>query len=127
MRIHRKAWAAAVTLALPVLADGVAPPRPERPIEPEEVRQRIDTMREAARGQLGEERYRAIWEDPFRPGTLRSQPEAIATLCARERFALRAGDDAPDFTLTPAGGGEPFTLSSMRGTRPVALVFGSYT
>ncbi len=84
-------------------------------------------MREAARAQLGEERYLAIWEDPFRPDTLRSQPEAIATLCARERFALRAGDDAPDFTLSPPGGGEPFTLSSMRGERPVALVFGSYT
>jgi Ca2+-binding EF-hand superfamily protein len=39
----------------------------------------------------------------------------------------RPGDPAPDFTLRPPGGGRPLTLSSFRGRRPVALIFGSYT
>lgn len=37
------------------------------------------------------------------------------------------GYDAPDFTLEPLGGGEPVTLSSFEGDRPVVLIFGSYT
>ena len=41
--------------------------------------------------------------------------------------ALRRGDPAPDFTLKPAGGGTPVTLSALRGVRPVVLIFGSYT
>ncbi len=34
---------------------------------------------------------------------------------------------APDFTLTPLGGGAPVHLASFRGVRPVVLVFGSFT
>ena len=35
---------------------------------------------------------------------------------------------APDFTLRPVSGdGDPVQLSSFRGDRPVALIFGSYT
>jgi hypothetical protein len=34
---------------------------------------------------------------------------------------------APDFTLTPLRGGPPVHLASLRGVRPVVLVFGSYT
>ena len=37
------------------------------------------------------------------------------------------GEPAPDFSLSPPDGGPPVTLSSFRGRRPVALVFGSYT
>jgi len=37
------------------------------------------------------------------------------------------GEVAPDFELEPPGGGEAVTLSSFRGARPVALIFGSYT
>ena len=37
------------------------------------------------------------------------------------------GSEAPDFTLRPPGGGDPVTLSSFKGDKPVALVFGSYT
>ena len=40
---------------------------------------------------------------------------------------LKPGSLAPDFSLEPRGGGRPVTLSSFRGTMPVALVFGSYT
>jgi len=38
-----------------------------------------------------------------------------------------AGEPAPDFTLEPPDGGAQTTLSSFRGSKPVALIFGSYT
>jgi len=41
--------------------------------------------------------------------------------------APRVGDMAPDFTLYDIGGKNSVTLSSFRGKKPVALVFGSYT
>ncbi len=41
--------------------------------------------------------------------------------------APREGEVAPDFTLSPPGGGEAVTLSSFAGDKPVALIFGSYT
>ena len=40
---------------------------------------------------------------------------------------LKPGDVAPDFSLTPIGGGPAVTLSSFLNRQPVALVFGSYT
>jgi hypothetical protein len=41
--------------------------------------------------------------------------------------APRAGDVAPDFTLHDIEGKNSITLSSLRGKKPVALVFGSFT
>lgn len=40
---------------------------------------------------------------------------------------LKVGDVAPDFTLKTKDGRQSVTLSSYRGDKPVALVFGSYT
>jgi len=40
---------------------------------------------------------------------------------------LKVGDLAPDFELNVRGGEQKVRLSSFRGRRPVALVFGSYT
>lgn len=40
---------------------------------------------------------------------------------------LRPGDQAPEFTVSRMGSGDPVTLSRLRKTRPVVLVFGSYT
>jgi len=45
----------------------------------------------------------------------------------RRPRAPEEGVAAPDFTLAPPDGGEPVTLSDFVGTRPVALIFGSYT
>jgi hypothetical protein len=42
-------------------------------------------------------------------------------------LAPRAGDVAPDFELRDLNGKKPVRLSSYRGKRPVALVFGSFT
>ncbi len=41
--------------------------------------------------------------------------------------APKAGDLAPDFTLSDISGTKSVTLSDFRGKKPVALVFGSYT
>ena len=41
--------------------------------------------------------------------------------------APKAGDLAPDFTLTDSSGTETVTLSDFRGKKPVALIFGSFT
>ncbi len=41
--------------------------------------------------------------------------------------ALGPGDAAPDFELPTLDRRETVRLSSFRGSRPVALVFGSYT
>ena len=39
----------------------------------------------------------------------------------------KLGTLAPDFELSPPAGGQTIKLSSFRGVKPVALVFGSYT
>ena len=41
--------------------------------------------------------------------------------------APKAGDLAPDFTMSDISRPESITLSDFRGQKPVALVFGSYT
>ena len=40
---------------------------------------------------------------------------------------LKAGDLAPDFELKTLDGKRTVKLSSFRGKKPVALIFGSYT
>ena len=44
-----------------------------------------------------------------------------------DQKAPKAGDIAPDFTLSDVTGKESVTLSDFRVVKPVALVFGSYT
>jgi hypothetical protein len=46
---------------------------------------------------------------------------------ALDAWAPRAGDLAPDFTLSDISGEESVTLFDFHGKKPVALVFGSYT
>ena len=46
---------------------------------------------------------------------------------AARKDKFQVGDAAPDFRLKIRGGGKSISLSSYRGKRPVALVFGSYT
>ena len=48
-------------------------------------------------------------------------------LAERETHAPAVGTMAPDFTLPRLDSGEPVQLSSFRGRKPVALIFGSYT
>jgi peroxiredoxin len=44
-----------------------------------------------------------------------------------DRQAPKAGDLAPDFTLSDHRGENTVTLSNFRGDKPVALIFGSFT
>lgn len=59
------------------------------------------------------------------------QSEAPASvLYWGERYrslALKSGEDAPDFCLRSLDGRREVTLSTLRGGKPVVLVFGSYT
>ena len=48
-------------------------------------------------------------------------------LAERETHAPAVGTVAPDFELAKPGGTERIRLSSFRGHKPVALIFGSYT
>ena len=48
-------------------------------------------------------------------------------LAARETAAPAPGAEAPDFELPRLGGKDRVRLSSFRGRKPVALIFGSYT
>jgi hypothetical protein len=48
-------------------------------------------------------------------------------IAARETQAPAVGDAAPDFDLPRLGQSERVRLSDLRGRRPVALIFGSYT
>ncbi|MEQ8764197.1 MAG: hypothetical protein RL885_09735 [Planctomycetota bacterium] len=77
---------------------------------------------EIARGddQLTMENVRAYFVSQDKDGDGRLVP-------ARRAEAPKVGELAPDFTLSPPKGGDPVTLSSFRGDRPVALIFGSYT
>ena len=48
-------------------------------------------------------------------------------IAERETKAPTVGSDAPDFELPLRGSAARVRLSSFRGARPVALIFGSYT
>ena len=48
-------------------------------------------------------------------------------MAERETLAPAVGTEAPDSELLPLKGGERVRLSSFRGRKPVALIFGSYT
>jgi AhpC/TSA family len=48
-------------------------------------------------------------------------------LAERETHAPAVGAEAPDFTLPRLDSGKEVRLSSFRGRKPVALIFGSYT
>jgi hypothetical protein len=68
-------------------------------------------------------------EQLARIGLKRERWEAIqAELARREARAPSAGDPAPDFELpTLESRDRTVRLSEFFGTRPVALIFGSYT
>lgn len=53
--------------------------------------------------------------------------QALAATVERDETGPLIGELPPDFTLKCLGTETSVTLSSFRGQRPVALVFGSYT
>lgn len=52
---------------------------------------------------------------------------AVDAVIARDEMGPAVGEQPPDFYLKRMGSQERVRLSSFRGKRPVALIFGSYT
>ncbi len=52
---------------------------------------------------------------------------AIKATAERDQTGPQEGEEPPDFELRRLGSGEVVRLSSFKGSRPVALIFGSYT
>ncbi len=71
--------------------------------------------------------------DAFAAAMKHMPPPALMALPFRSLWMnarsglLRAGDQAPDFELDSLDHKDSFRLSSLRGRKPVVLVFGSYT
>jgi hypothetical protein len=66
----------------------------------------------------------------MKPKMAKMLEEMKRTRAWQERFepqAPKPGDIAPDFELRDADGQNPVRLSDLRGQKPVALIFGSYT
>ena len=57
-------------------------------------------------------------------GILRQAMEAVVQ---RDEMGPHVGDIPPDFDLKRMGSEERVRLSSFKGKKPVALIFGSYT
>ena len=56
-----------------------------------------------------------------------SRDELMRFILDRETLAPAVGEAAPDFELPLLSDGAMVRLSSFRGVKPVALIFGSYT
>src|SRR5437660_11922665 len=79
--------------------------------------------------------YAAMRQPPEKFGAIMSHVPSIAMavlpfkplwMSARAGH-LQVGDAAPDFSLRPIHGGVAVTLSEQYKSRPVVLIFGSYT
>jgi hypothetical protein len=86
----------------------------------------LDTFMDLLRKHLSETDFSRMMAfvggmEPDRRSTL------MQFLAERETLAPAVGSDAPDFTLPRLGSDEQVQLSSFRGRKPVALIFGSYT
>ena len=59
--------------------------------------------------------------------TIKTRQEASSWQKKYDAKAPKVGDIAPDFELNDLTGESRVRLSSLRGQKPVALVFGSFT
>jgi len=86
----------------------------------------LDTFMDLLRENLSEKDFTRMMAF-----TAAMEPERRTALmqfiAERETLAPAVGADAPDFRLPRLGSGEKVQLSSFRGRKPVALIFGSYT
>jgi len=86
----------------------------------------IDTFMALLRKHLSDKDFNRMME--FTGGMEPEQRSALMQFLAeRETLAPEIGADAPDFKLPRLGSAEHVQLSSFRGRKPVALIFGSYT
>jgi hypothetical protein len=59
--------------------------------------------------------------------TIKNRNEASAWQKKYDEQAPKVGDLAPDFELFDSNRENPVRLSDIRGQKPVALIFGSFT
>ena len=76
------------------------------------------------RGALPEDHALCLGALSADPRVAAALAEAEVVLAVGTRFQAGA---TRNFTLAPPDGGAPVTRSSFRGSKPVALIFGSYT
>jgi hypothetical protein len=97
------------------------------PAERDQFRRIIQDMRVRAKAASGHavtaRQVLASQGDALSP-PLRAALEAVV---ARDEMGPQVGEYPPDFCLKRLGADDRVRLSSFRGQRPVALVFGSYT
>jgi hypothetical protein len=97
------------------------------PVERDQFRRIIQDMRTRAKASSGHSvtarQVLALQGDALSP-QLRLALEAVVT---RDEMGPQVGDYPPDFSLKRLDSDARVRLSSFRGKRPVALVFGSYT
>ncbi len=65
--------------------------------------------------------------EPRTGGLSSNVVSALDAVIARDEMGPAVGEEPPDFNLRLKGSEERVRLSSFRGDRPVALIFGSYT
>ena len=86
----------------------------------------MNTVIALLRKHLSEKDFNRMME--FTGGMEPEQRTALMQFLAeRETLAPEIGSDAPDFKLPRLDSAEQVQLSSFRGQKPVALIFGSYT
>ena len=76
---------------------------------------------------LGEDPSQRAAQDDFAGKTVKDHVFGMGLMRARAGNAPKVGQPAPDFTLKTSDGTRNVTLSSLRGKRPVVLIFGSFT
>ena len=59
--------------------------------------------------------------------TIKNRQQATAWQKEYDLQAPKVGEAAPDFELRDIQGENPIRLSDLKGKKPVALVFGSFT
>jgi peroxiredoxin len=59
--------------------------------------------------------------------TIKNRKEGTSWQIKYDADAPKIGDPAPDFELRDINGENPILLSSFQGTKPVVLIFGSFT
>ena len=60
-------------------------------------------------------------------GLINNRKEATAWQKKYDDLSPKVGDSAPDFQLIDTSGKQVIQLSTFRGQKPVALIFGSFT
>ena len=95
--------------------------------ERRQFRQFIDGYRTRRRAVTGGQMPAREMLDALGPDITDKLRQAMADVVARDEMGPHVGEVPQDFTLKLSGSDERVRLSSFKGHRPVALIFGSYT